>query len=191
MTLSQQMEQYFDEVGKMHPKYDEFRKEAWTFKFDRMNVEERLRSFQGFIGTSDVARVMELFQVSNFVGSIEEILTDHQSSLLKYRDFVPAEDEENQEIPTPPKKMPVIFFDEAHKLPALVQSTDAVKCLLDALIVLSKQDRLCHVLHATSDPFYQTWLRKWNGELFGIICNLYFKLILAKSCSMPRFIYRY
>ena len=35
-----------------------------------------------------------------------------------------------------------------------------MKCLLDAMLVLTKQDRLCHVIHATSDPFYQTWLRQ-------------------------------
>lgn len=62
----------------------------------------------------------------------------------------------------PPKKMPVFFIDEAHKLPALIRSTDAMKCLLDAMLVITKQDRLCHVIHATSDPFYQTWLRQLN-----------------------------
>lgn len=37
-----------------------------------------------------------------------------------------------------------------------------MKCLLDSMLVLTKQDRLCHVIHATSDPFYQTWLRQLN-----------------------------
>lgn len=46
--------------------------------------------------------------------------------------------------------------------PALIQSTEAMKCLLDSMLVLTKQDRLCHVIHATSDPFYQTWLRQLN-----------------------------
>lgn len=46
--------------------------------------------------------------------------------------------------------------------PALIRSTDAMKCLLDAMLVITKQDRLCHVIHATSDPFYQTWLRQLN-----------------------------
>lgn len=46
--------------------------------------------------------------------------------------------------------------------PSLIQSTDAMKCLLDSMLVLTKQDRLCHVIHATSDPFYQTWLRQLN-----------------------------
>jgi hypothetical protein len=46
--------------------------------------------------------------------------------------------------------------------PSLIQSNDAMKCLLDSMLVLTKQDRLCHVIHATSDPFYQTWLRQFN-----------------------------
>lgn len=46
--------------------------------------------------------------------------------------------------------------------PSLIQSTDTMKCLLDSMLVLTKQDRLCHVIHATSDPFYQTWLRQFN-----------------------------
>ncbi|KDQ49112.1 hypothetical protein JAAARDRAFT_717595 [Jaapia argillacea MUCL 33604] len=72
--------------------------------------------------------------------------------------------EKEKELPREPepKKMPVIFFDEAHKLPALIRSTEAMKCLLDSMLVLTKQDRLCHVIHATSDPFYQTWLRQLN-----------------------------
>ena len=28
--------------------------------------------------------------------------------------------------------------------------------------VITKQDRLCHVIHATSDPFYMQWLRQMN-----------------------------
>jgi hypothetical protein len=44
----------------------------------------------------------------------------------------------------------------------LIQSMAAMKCLLDSMLALTKQDRLCHVIHATSDPFYQTWLRQLN-----------------------------
>jgi hypothetical protein len=74
--------------------------------------------------------------------------------------------------------MPVFFLDEAHKLyvfrfispthlidtssPGLIQSVEAMKALLDSMLVLTKQDQLCHVIHATSDPFYQTWLRQLN-----------------------------
>ncbi|TFK31804.1 hypothetical protein BDQ12DRAFT_693507 [Crucibulum laeve] len=207
-SLSQQMEQYFEEIAKIEG-YNDFEKEAWSFKHDRINVERRLSETDAHnakVKTSDVARLMELFQ----------------SSLLKYWEFKPFEDEHNasdkhprrqesdlgsdqtrvdgngthksrwgfrrgkrearasngdtdgstvlgatekgkgKEKEKPVKKMPVIFFDEAHKLPALIQSTETMKCLLDSMLVLTKQDRLCHVIHATSDPFYQTWLRQLN-----------------------------
>lgn len=44
----------------------------------------------------------------------------------------------------------------------MVHSTETMKCLLDSMVVLTKQDRLCYVVHATSDPFYQNWLRQLN-----------------------------
>ncbi|KAF8153053.1 hypothetical protein B0H34DRAFT_722079 [Crassisporium funariophilum] len=221
MSLSQQMEQYFDEISTKMEGFEDFEKEAWSFKHDRLNVERRIAestsndSKTHSVKTSDIARLMELFQ----------------SSLLKYWEFRPVLDdrsdttsgnskharrqassesdrtrveransdldtksrwgfkswgkgkgnhkratlsrqaqnpenivqqEKQKEKEQPSKKMPVIFFDEAHKLPALIQSTDTMKCLLDSMLVLTKQDRLCHVIHATSDPFYQTWLRQLN-----------------------------
>lgn len=61
------------------------------------------------------------------------------------------------------KKRPVVFFmDEAHKLPALVDDALSLKVLLDTLLVLTKQDRLCHVILATSDSFFQHFLRSMN-----------------------------
>ncbi|GAA5831328.1 hypothetical protein JCM5353_008558 [Sporobolomyces roseus] len=60
------------------------------------------------------------------------------------------------------KKIPVIFMDEAHKLPALIQADDAMKAILDSLLVLTKQDRLAHCILATSDSFFMMWLRAWN-----------------------------
>ncbi|TFY75056.1 hypothetical protein EWM64_g8958 [Hericium alpestre] len=199
MSLSQQMEQYFATIAKIEG-YGEFEKEAWGFKHDRLNVERRIADNTGMaqIRTSDIARLMELFQ----------------SSLLTYRQFVPPSpnsqssstasrdsisSQANQskpkrfrwpwqskspsdrarkpnangspqdraqsaekDVPKPVKKMPVFFIDEAHKLPGLIQSMETMKCLLDSMLVLTKQDRLCHVIHATSDPFYQTWLRQLN-----------------------------
>lgn len=61
------------------------------------------------------------------------------------------------------KKKPVVFFmDEAHKLPALVDNQLSLKVFLDTLLVLTKQDRLCHVILATSDSFFQHFLRSMN-----------------------------
>ncbi|KAH9974088.1 hypothetical protein BGW80DRAFT_1493793 [Lactifluus volemus] len=197
ISLSQQMEQYFSYIADVKG-YDDFEREAWCFKDDRLSVERRLSDTNGSgqIRTSDIARLMELFQ----------------SSLSKYREFVPQERPECAPSPAPRvnlnaisaqsrtrqfrwwqfrsssrdrldqrrssqsetlrvqekpptrtvKKMPVFFLDEAHKLPGLIQSVEAMKALLDSMLVLTKQDQLCHVIHATSDPFYQTWLRQLN-----------------------------
>lgn len=65
---------------------------------------------------------------------------------LKEARTVPQEDEksdemEDEEPKPPPKKIPVFFLDEAHKLPALIQAEDAMKSLLDSMLVLTKQVR--------------------------------------------------
>jgi hypothetical protein len=197
VSLSQQMEQYFDEISRQMEGYAEFEKEAWSFKHDRLAVERRLNdSPEGFgrVRTSDIARLMEMFQSSllkywefqPIVEEQQEARSDSESesthveggppkSHFRWASFgrrnsknrtAPVESEPKVDgkkpKEKPEKKMPVIFFDEAHKLPALIRSTEAMKCLLDSMLVLTKQDRLCHVIHATSDPFYQTWLRQLN-----------------------------
>ncbi|XP_006455224.1 hypothetical protein AGABI2DRAFT_180378 [Agaricus bisporus var. bisporus H97] len=201
-SLSSQMEQYFEEIASQMEGYEDFRNDAWRFKYDRAKVENRLvdpNDPRTRIRTGDVARLMELFQNSlvkywEFIPSGErarspeshkqnsEITSDATRIDLQHASTTPKRKkrlfgrwrvkrkaaerttpvEEPKPKVKPVKRMPVIFFDEAHKLPSLIQSTDTMKCLLDSMLVLTKQDRLCHVIHATSDPFYQTWLRQFN-----------------------------
>ncbi|KAJ3984032.1 hypothetical protein F5890DRAFT_1554448 [Lentinula detonsa] len=213
MSLSRQMEQYFEAISTQMEGYKEFEKEAWSFKHDRLNVERRMLEVPPDSGvsrvkTSDIARLMELFQSSllkywefdphkedregqkrkheeqpgsssksrfnsssadtkresNKFRNLLHLRSKHEEQSSKRpaheRRSEPEKEAEGRERPA--KKMPVVFFDEAHKLPALIQSTDAMNCLLSAFLVLTKQDRLCHVIHATSDPFYHTWLRQLN-----------------------------
>ncbi|KAG1861194.1 hypothetical protein DFJ58DRAFT_265881 [Suillus subalutaceus] len=212
MTMSRQMERYFDEISKATPGYEEFRKESLEFKHDRLNVERRLNdspvgSSGSQVRTSDIARLMELFQssllkYSEFEPSEQppengkrkkdsDVSSDrtklnsssplstpsHKSRwLFKRKGKKPSDGQQNHELSSlvtnsnarekehgkATKRIPIVFFDEAHKLPALIQSSDAMKCILDSMLVLTKQDRLCHVIHATSDPFYQAWLRQLN-----------------------------
>ncbi|TFY56400.1 hypothetical protein EVJ58_g7667 [Rhodofomes roseus] len=211
MSLSQQMEAYFTALSQDSdlPGYGEFEKEAWAFKHDRLNVERRVSGqsgegtahlTMGEIKTSDIARLMELFQPdmeavcaaerkaesdASSVRTVNDQTKDTRPSWRKRlfggrRSKAEATArkqsqqgsmngdarhgaKENGKARAPPvKKIPVFFIDEAHKLPALIHSVDAMKSLLDAMLVLTKQDRLCHVIHATSDPFYQTWLRQLN-----------------------------
>ncbi|KAI0767247.1 hypothetical protein C8Q74DRAFT_1370068 [Fomes fomentarius] len=213
ISLSQQMEGFFMAIAQDTdmPGYGVFEKEAWGFKHDRLNVERRLSnagqsaealaSTLGDIKTSDIARLMELFQSSllrywNYQPSPEALAKakrdseERDGTRKEQKESRPSwrarmfssrrkqaekatrengdahghgkEKEKEKKWELPVKKIPVFFIDEAHKLPALIHSIDAMKCLLDAMLVLTKQDRLCHVIHATSDPFYQTWLRQLN-----------------------------
>ncbi|KAI1792392.1 hypothetical protein LXA43DRAFT_887601 [Ganoderma leucocontextum] len=214
MSLSQQMEGFFMSIARDPdmPGYEPFEKEAWSFKHDRLNVERRLSgagqstealgSSMGEIKTSDIARLMELFQSSllrywNFQPSPDVLKAKRESESGSCKDKKDKKKEDDrpswpkrmfsirrkqaekagrengearqkenskdkEKADAPAKKIPVFFIDEAHKLPALIRSIDAMKCLLDAMLVLTKQDRLCHVIHATSDPFYHTWLRQLN-----------------------------
>lgn len=58
------------------------------------------------------------------------------------------------------KKIPIIVFDEAHKLRHLLNDKEALQMLFDALVVFTTQDRLCHVIYITSDSFYEKLLAK-------------------------------
>ncbi|KAI0305371.1 hypothetical protein B0F90DRAFT_1815594 [Multifurca ochricompacta] len=190
ISLSQQMEQYFNYIADVRG-YEDFEKEAWGFKHDRINVERRLSDANGSgqIRTSDIARLMELFQGVHTSGTLRmrsqpepRVNSNPVSNQSRTRQFrwwhlrsssrdrvdqrksSQTETQQTQEKPPAKllKKMPVFFLDEAHKLPGLIQSVEAMKALLDSMLVLTKQDRLCHVIHVTSDPFYQSWLRQLN-----------------------------
>ncbi|GAA5886344.1 hypothetical protein JCM5296_001875 [Sporobolomyces johnsonii] len=120
-------------------------------------TEARMR--QGAVPKPDIRQdaAEDLFSARS-LGAEEET-----EPVAKEKASQPEKDgEEDDEPKPPPKRIPVFFLDEAHKLPALIQADDAMKSLLDSMLVLTKQDRLCHVLHATSDPFYMMWLRQWN-----------------------------
>lgn len=49
---------------------------------------------------------------------------------------------EAEEHVKPKKLVPVVFFDEAHRLPLLIRDKKAMKCILDAMLVLTKQVRV-------------------------------------------------
>lgn len=71
-----------------------------------------------------------------------------------------TEETENSQIL---RKLPIVFLiDESHKLPALINDQLSLKVLFDTLLVMTKQDRLCHVVLSTSDPFFQHFLRSLN-----------------------------
>ncbi|KAH7030587.1 uncharacterized protein B0I36DRAFT_408611 [Microdochium trichocladiopsis] len=77
------------------------------------------------------------------------------------------------------KKRPIVFLlDEAHKLPALINDQLSLKVFLDAMLVLTKQDRLCHAILSTSDSFFQHFLRAMN-------VGHHAQLLTIGDCSKP------
>ena len=169
LTLCEQFERFFEE---MHD--EEMDKSKLTFKHLILELTEKENSEKGYTVTvADLASLMESLQ----------------SCLLKYWEYEPKTEEESQEershldqpaerkadtkaeqkqgeaLKDKPafRKKPVVFLlDEAHKLPALVDDQLSLKVFLDTLLVLTKQDRLCHVILCTSDSFFQHFLRQMN-----------------------------
>lgn len=130
----------------------------WQFDPERMEPESEIAKTE-----ENEKRSLKARSLDTSADSKENAAQHQQSDLAK---TIPTDlkDEKADEQKRPPlkKKVPVLLLDEAHKLPALIKSDDAMKSLLDAMLVLTKQDRLIHVIHATSDGFYQHWLRQMN-----------------------------
>lgn len=60
-SLASQLERYFDRL-KVEPGWEDWEKEAWAFKHDRLDVEKRILEGHD-VENADIARLMELFQV--------------------------------------------------------------------------------------------------------------------------------
>lgn len=162
-SLAIQLEQFWTTLKESLTGYDELQKQALAFKHARLAVERRITSGGAEVRTSDIAHLLELFQ----------------SALLRYLDMKPKEPEnehglQREDVDSDEsvrkmdstelgdRKIPVLFIDEAHRLPSLIKDDETMKVLLDACLVLTKQDRLCSVFMATSSPFFFQWLRQLN-----------------------------
>lgn len=184
ITLCEQFESFFEE---MHD--EEMDKSKLMFKHLLLQLYEKEKPEAGGyeVTVADIACLMESFQsgllkyweykpksAAEKQGTAdEEVKKDSQSRQVdathKQRYESDAEMAHNKSNSAPVhakgvfKQRPVvILFDEAHKLGALVNDELSMKVLLDSLLVLTKQDRLCHVLFATSDSFFQHFLRSMN-----------------------------
>ncbi|CAG8443198.1 12265_t:CDS:2 [Funneliformis mosseae] len=101
---------------------------------------------------SDLAKLLEKFQAG--------LLMYHGVDLNEKGEEKKEDDEKDRyrihehDKDTRKKKIPIIVFDEAHKLRYLLNDNEALQILLDALVVFTVQDSLCHIIHVTSDAFY-------------------------------------
>jgi len=157
-VISAQLEQYFLQLGESMPGYtEECENIALSFKHQRLDSIRRVEAGGRPAGSSDLANMLGLLQ----------------NALVRYWRFEPPLEEENeskegqhkksQVKQRPEKRVPVWLIDEAHKLPDLVDGEeDYLKTLIDVMVVLTKQERLCHVVHCTSVSLYMELLVDLN-----------------------------
>ncbi|KAK4613313.1 hypothetical protein CLAFUW4_09443 [Fulvia fulva] len=170
LTLCEQFERFFEE---MHD--EEMDKSKLTFKHLVLELNEKESTEKGYTVTvADLASLMESLQSCLLKyweydpeSQKEEKQTEdsHLDQPAERRADTKAEQKQGEASKDKPafRKKPIVFLlDEAHKLPALVDDLLSLKAFLDCLLVLSKQDRLCHVILCTSDSFFQHFLRQMN-----------------------------
>jgi hypothetical protein len=159
-------------------KDEETDKLAISFKHLILQMEEREKSIEYKVTVADIADLMETLHSC----LLRYWKYDPKAKLEAERKKEAEENGQNDKEKDPParmidtktkdeeiddekvfKKKPIVFLmDECHKLPALVNDELSLKVFLDTLLVLTKQDRLCHVILATSDAFFQHFLRSMN-----------------------------
>ncbi|KAJ4350393.1 uncharacterized protein N0V89_009014 [Didymosphaeria variabile] len=174
LALCEQFQIFFNE---MHD--EEMGKQALTFKHLILALNEKESAEGGYTVTvADLASLMESLQsallkyweydpkeTSDEDGNSGDLHTKKKPAERKVESSndTTTHNADTQSDKTLFRKRPVVFLlDEAHKLPALVDDQLSLKVFLDTLLVLTKQDRLCHVLFCTSDPFFQHFLRSMN-----------------------------
>ncbi|CAG8478626.1 5920_t:CDS:2 [Acaulospora colombiana] len=58
------------------------------------------------------------------------------------------------------RQIPVIFIDDAHKLKILIHDGEALQILFDAMTVLTTKNKLCQIIHSTSNGLYERLLEQ-------------------------------
>jgi len=159
---------------------EEMDKLAITFKHLALEIEEKDRAnLENKVTVADLADLMETLQScllkyweydpkanleakKKDAEGNEKKVTNEVKPQSRKAGFGENDIQEGEEVELF-KKRPIVFFvDEAHKLPALIDDQLSLKVFLDTLLVLTKQDRLCHVILSTSDSFFQHFLRSMN-----------------------------
>jgi hypothetical protein len=173
IVLCEQFERFFGEMD--HPAMENQR---LVYKHLIIDLYEKEKPEGGYeVTVADIASLMERLQSSLLeywefdpaATPSEDNEKDEKAAKPEKRPSRNVNDNDSEK-PKPDsdakkffRKRPLVFLiDEAHKLPALVDKPLALKVFLDTLLVLTKQDRLCHVLFTTSDAFFHHFLRGMN-----------------------------
>lgn len=168
-ALCEQFQQFFENMND-----NEMSKQALVFKHLSLELSEKESQEGGYqVTVADLASLMESLQSCLLkyweydpqAAAEEKQKKEENSDSNRQRAERKVETQDSQGDPTKQvfKKRPIVFLmDEAHKLPALMNDQLSLKVFLDTLLVLTKQDRLCHVIFSTSDSFFQHFLRSMN-----------------------------
>ncbi|RGB30612.1 Archaeal ATPase-domain-containing protein [Rhizophagus diaphanus] len=196
------LESFFNQIVSYYPNLKVFRDVSIAFKSLRLSGPESFEIRQDvqlnadFVASqtrNDLAKLLEKLRIG--------LLMYHEADLNeKMEKKEKKEEEENidkiehrifDHDDARRKKIPIIVFDEAHKLRYLLNDKEALQMLFDALMVFTIQDRLCHVIHITSDSFYEKLLAKNNilhhtksliiGDLYQSEISKYFHGTLVPS----------
>ncbi|CAB4424634.1 unnamed protein product [Rhizophagus irregularis] len=165
------LESFFNQIVSYYPNLKVFRDVSIAFKSLRLSGPESFEIRQDvqlnadFVASqtrNDLAKLLEKLRIG--------LLMYHEADLYEKKEKKEKkEEEENIDKiehrifdydDARRKKIPIIVFDEAHKLRHLLNDKEALLMLFDALVVFTTQDRLCHVIHITSDSFYEKLLAK-------------------------------
>ncbi|KAK5313967.1 hypothetical protein LTR70_007389 [Exophiala xenobiotica] len=187
IALCEQLEQFFED---MHD--DEMQKQKLTFKHLALGIMEKEKADGGHeVTVADIAGLMESLQSAllRYWEYDPRSSSKNEEDPERQTEFARDQSSQGQRTETAEaskgdssmdtseganndrdakgkdnfKKRPIVFLiDEAHKLPALVDDHLSLKVFLDTLLVLTKQDRLCHVLLSTSDSLFHHFLREMN-----------------------------
>ncbi|KAJ2922402.1 hypothetical protein H1R20_g14693, partial [Candolleomyces eurysporus] len=161
--------------------WDTFEAEALAFKDESINIQRRAQLFvtlpKVFVPGSSSSKAEHRRQASEdtaVAGSGSQLGSSRKRWFLssrrheRYVSPQPERDKPDNVIEEERKKkrvkrVSVLFFDEAHKLPHLIPSSQTMQTLLDPTLVLTKQDRLCPVAHATSNPIGAAGFRMYQA----------------------------
>ncbi|KAI9607642.1 hypothetical protein KEM48_003552 [Puccinia striiformis f. sp. tritici PST-130] len=144
-----------------------------------MSFSERGGDHQMMDDQADSKPEAKGMEASRSVEFVESSAQENHNQDLNQSESGQDDQEESTEWKPPTKLIPVIFIDESGKailtsilygygLISGAQATSFDQGSRDdemytrRSLSVTKQDRLCHVINATSDPFYMNWLRNMN-----------------------------
>ncbi|CAG8782329.1 4836_t:CDS:2, partial [Acaulospora morrowiae] len=107
------------------------------------------------LNRSDLAKLLEKFREGLFLYQQFSDEARKERNLRNVTTYLKGHSKKQHNVL---KRIPVLFIDEAHKLRNLIHDDEALHLLFDAMAVFTAQDKLCQIVHSTSDGLYERLL---------------------------------